>query len=70
MKGILNNIVTILEEIATDLASMETALIQKEILGEGELDHHIPIEGVFAQSQLASLRRMISALPDETPKLP
>jgi hypothetical protein len=70
MKEILNDVVNILEAIATNLASMEATLIQKDILIEGEIDHHTPIEGVLAQKQLVSLRQMISALPNETPLPP
>jgi hypothetical protein len=70
MKKVLYNIANILGEIATNLASMEAALIQKGVLSEGELDHHTPVEGVFAQNQLALVRQMISALPDEAPKHP
>jgi hypothetical protein len=70
MKVILSNILTVLEELATKLASMETALVQNGVLGERDLDLHVPIEGVVAQNNLVLLRQMISALPDETPKRP
>lgn len=64
MKTVLASILTILEEIAMNSAAMEAALINRDLLDDGELDAYIPAEQESVQKRLYVVRHLLSSLPD------
>lgn len=62
MKPLLNEILRILEETATSVAALETALIQSGHLQEGAVDQYQAAEQPVQHQNLARLRSLIAAI--------
>lgn len=66
LKRTLNNIVDNLEKVATQTIALQTALIEKRILVDGEIENQYALTAhLLAADHLAEARRLINLLPFE-----
>jgi hypothetical protein len=63
MKQVLNEIVKALEDTATSIAAVETALIDRGFLTEGDLDLYNSQRRSEHHQRLAKLRNLVASLP-------
>jgi hypothetical protein len=66
LKNILTNIVDNLEKVATQTIAIQTALIEKRVLADQEIENQYAIGAhEIAVAHLADVRRLIRLLPVE-----
>ena len=65
LKRALNEIVDNLEKVATQVIAIETALVEKKTLGDGEIAAHYAADAHgLASEHLSQARHLIRLLPD------
>ena len=64
LKNVLNELAGYVGDIATNLAAMEAALIDRQLLNPNDIDAYLLDQSLKTRHNLANLRHRIAALPD------
>ena len=64
VKDALKEVVSLLENVALTLSSLETCLVERNILQDAEIDKYRPDVLPEVQSTLSKLRSLVHGLPD------